>query len=203
MLIACQHLRLYDTCTLSEVPKLLFTVQTKPVTRLVSSKQESNVSGNFFDLLSKFKKRKFLIPVIIFSVNEKKKNLTFIYYYFFERGGGGLLHCEAYKKKYILIKLFNSTTPVLRIKFSGPLRIWDTVLVDVHHSHSPFHTNNWDWQCIYIQVQIFIFCHKYILSVSHIAQPPQISILSPLMYFFIFMYIVFHFELCVLILTQI
>lgn len=36
------------------------------------------------------------------------------------------------------------------IKFSGPLRIWDTVLVDVHHSHSPFPRNNWDWQCIYI-----------------------------------------------------
>lgn len=38
-------------------------------------------------------------------------------------------------------------------------------------------------------VQIFIFCHRYVLSVSHLAQPPQISILSPLMYFFIFIYV--------------
>lgn len=153
----------------------------------------------FYDLLSKFKKRKLLIPLIIFSVNEKKNPHLYLFF-FFDKVGGGLLHCEAYKKKSILIKYL---IQLLRIKFSGPLRIWDTVLVDVHHSHSPFHTNNWDWQCIYIQVQIFIFCHKYVLSVSLLAQPPQISILSPLMYFFIFMYIVFHFELCVLILTHI
>lgn len=129
-----------------------------------------------------------------------KKKPTFIYYFCLKGVGEGCYIVRPTKKKSILIKYL---IQLLRIKFSGPLRIWDTVLVDVHHSHSPFHTNNWDWQCIYIQVQIFIFCHKYVLSVSLLAQPPQISILSPLMYFFIFMYIVFHFELCVLILTHI
>lgn len=129
-----------------------------------------------------------------------KKNPTFIYYFCLKGVGEGCYIVRPTKKN---LSSLNYLIQLLRIKFSGPLRIWDTVLVDVHHSHSPFHTNNWDWQCIYIQVQIFIFCHKYILSVSHIAQPPQISILSPLMYFFIFMYIEFHFELCVLILTQI
>lgn len=64
----------------------------------------------FFDLLSIFKKRKLLILLIIFSVNEGKKPHTFIYFIFLERGGGGLLHCEAYKKKSILILPFNSTT---------------------------------------------------------------------------------------------
>lgn len=63
-----------------------------------------------FDLLSKFKKRKLLIQVIILSVNENQKNPHLYLLFLFERGGGGLLHCEAYKKKSILIKLFNSTT---------------------------------------------------------------------------------------------
>lgn len=155
----------------------------------------------FFDLLSKFKKRKLLIQVIILSVNENKKKNPPLFIIFVWKGWGRVVTLWGLQKKNLSSS--NYLIQLLRIKFSGPLRIWDTVLVDVHHSHSPFHTNNWDWQCIYIQVQIFIFCHKYILSVSHIAQPPQISILSPLMYFSIFMYIVFHFELCVLILTQI
>lgn len=51
--------------------------------------------------------------------------------------------------------------------------------------------------CIYIQVQIFIFCHKYVLSVSHLAQPPQISILSPLMYFFhLYVYCISFWTVC-------
>lgn len=52
----------------------------------------------FYDLLSKFKKRKLLMSLIIFSVNEKKKPSP-LFIFFFDKVGGGLLHCEAYKKK--------------------------------------------------------------------------------------------------------
>lgn len=56
---------------------------------------------------------------------------------------------------------------------------------------------------IHTSTDFHILSQVCTLSFTLIAQPPQISILSPLMYFFIFMYIVFHFELCVLILTHI
>lgn len=40
----------------------------------------------------------------------RKKNPHLYLFFFFDKVGGGLLHCEAYKKKIILIKLFNLTT---------------------------------------------------------------------------------------------
>lgn len=52
----------------------------------------------FFDLLSKFKKRKLLIQVIILSVNENKKNPTFIDYFCLKGVGEGCYIVRPTKK---------------------------------------------------------------------------------------------------------
>lgn len=52
----------------------------------------------FFDLLSKFKKRKLLIQVIILSVNENKKKPTFIYYFCLKGVGEGCYIVRPTKK---------------------------------------------------------------------------------------------------------
>lgn len=53
----------------------------------------------FYDLLSKFKKRKLLMLLIIFSVNEKKKPSPLFIYFFLIRLGEGCYIVRPTKKK--------------------------------------------------------------------------------------------------------
>lgn len=83
------------------------------------------------------------------------------------------------------------------IKFSGPLRIWDTVLVDVHHSHSPFHTNNWDWQCIYIHSTDFhILSQVSTLSFTLSSTFSDFHSVSSHVFFYLYVYCISFWTVC-------